>query len=100
MGELNKLHLEEEDLRSELINFEIREKVLQEELHKSGLQDVRHLVRALASLRSENEGETDFLQRQIMQLIKDKIRLQQHVVSLTSRVDNTDHEVREKAAPS
>ncbi len=84
-----------EEVRVALADVEIREKGRAEEVHRAGLQDVRFLERTLAKLRVEDDNQTEFLKKQTSQLVSDKIKLQQHVISLTSRVNNTAMDVCE-----
>lgn len=44
----------------------------------------------------EADSETTFLKKQLSQLVNDKIKLQQHAISLTSRVNNAVLEINEK----
>ena len=76
--------------------MEIREKGKQEELNKAELQDIRYLEKMLEKIKVEDENEASFLKKQISQLTNDKIRLQQHVISLISRVNNSEMDICEK----
>ena len=87
-----------EDTRIELTNLEIGTKGKCEEIFKSGIQDVRFLEKTLNKMRIENDTETSFLKKQVAQLVNDKIKLQQHVISLTSRVGSAEMEIIEKIA--
>ena len=98
--ELRALGLEEEGLRADLVNMEIKEKGSQEEAFKTGLQDVRFIEKTLNSLRVDVDSEISFLKKQVSQLINEKVKLQQHVLSLASRINNTELDVCEKTAHS
>ena len=76
--------------------MDIKEKGKADEVYKSELQDIHHLDKTLASMKADNESESAFLKKQVLQLINDRIRLQQHVISLSSRVNNTAFDVFEE----
>ncbi len=86
----------EEDVRVELSDIEIKVKGLEQELHRSVLEDIRYMEKTMMKMKTEGEGETDFLKKQVSQLISEKIKIQQHVISLTSRVNNTETDVCER----
>ena len=96
--ELHKLHLIGNELKSDFTNIEIREKGRQEEVLKSGLQDIKFLEKTLHSMVNDDENESAFLKKQTAVLVNEKIKLQQHVISLSSRVGNTELDVFKDAA--
>ena len=89
--------LVEEEIKTDTINADIKSKGWFEEEYKSTLQDIRFLEKTLDKMRAEDESETSFLKKQLNLVTNDKIRLQQHVISLTSRVNNTELDVLEKS---
>ena len=91
--ELRKAGLEVEELRSEFNGLEIRQKGRHEEILKSGLQDIKFLEKTLSSMAVDDENELLFLKKQSAGLINEKIILQQHIISLTSRVNNAEMDV-------
>lgn len=62
----------------------------------SGLQDIRHLEKTLNSMVVDNENELAFLKKQSAGLVSEKIVLQQHVIALSSRVNNAEMDVYEE----
>eukprot|EP00826_Nyctotherus_ovalis_P063228 TRINITY_DN9254_c0_g1_i1.p1 TRINITY_DN9254_c0_g1~~TRINITY_DN9254_c0_g1_i1.p1 ORF type:complete len:147 (-),score=34.98 TRINITY_DN9254_c0_g1_i1:41-481(-) len=94
--ELRKTALEVDDLRTEFAGVEIRQKGRQEEMLNSGLQDIRHLEKTLNSMVVDNENELAFLKKQSAGLVSEKIVLQQHVIALSSRVNNAEMDVYEE----
>ena len=94
--ELRKSGLEVEDLRTDFNSVEIRQKGKQEEMLKSGMQDISYLEKTLNTMVVDNDNELAFLKKQASGLINEKIVLQQHVIALDSRVKNAEMDVYEK----
>ncbi len=94
-AELHEISQAADDIRIQLTNMEIKSKGAAEEAYKAGIQDIRYLEKMLNKMKLENENEIGFLKKQTSQLTAEKIRLQQHVVGLTSRVDTAEMEICE-----
>ncbi len=96
--ELRGLMKDKEDIKVEMSKVEIQQKGRQEELYNSELQDIRFLEKTLEKMKVDDENENMFLKKQLAQLTNERIRLQQHVISLTSRVSNTEQDINENAS--
>ncbi len=96
--ELRATDPDEEELRAGLASLQQQEKGRTEELLASAIQSIMELRKTLAEIAVEDQHDVARLRKQTSQLTNDKIRLQQHVVALASKVECVQLDVCSKAS--
>jgi len=86
--ELHENKLLENELRVSYTDIELKQKQNEEELFKNGMQDIKFLEKMLNTYSNECTTELGFLKKQVSVLGNDKIKLQQNMIALASRVNS------------
>lgn len=90
---MNENRKNAQTLRTDINSLEHRTKERLEDLTKLITDDLMNLDKDLRRVQQTDKTESDFFRQQINSLISDKTKLQQNVISLTTRMDQCEIDV-------
>ena len=80
-------------LRSELATFEHKANEATNDTLKEILEDIANLERDFRKMQTMDINEISFLKQQVSQLNGEKMKIEQSVILLDTRINSIEHEV-------